>query len=198
MMKKKNISLVKFTVVAAMVGFFSPSVNVKTNVQSLNSYNTAPLQWSVSLLNTAEARGRGGGRGGARGGSAHRGGSANRGGSRARSRPSTRPSTRPANRPAKRPSTRPVDRNVNRNVNVNVNNRYYGGYGHGYGYYGDRAIYGFAAGLVIGSMVAAATIPTTCTTVVANGVSYRQCGSSYYQPFYQGDTLVYKVVASPY
>ena len=181
MMKKKNISLIKFTVVAAMVGFFSPSVNVKTNVQSLNSYNTIPLQWSVSLLNTAEARGRGG---------------AHRGGSRARSRPSTRP----ANRPAHRPSTRPVNKNVNinRNVNVNVNHRYYGGYGHGYGYYGDRAIYGFAVGLVIGSMVAASTMPTTCVTVVSHGVSYRQCGSSWYQPYYQGDTLVYKVVAAPY
>ena len=36
-----------------------------------------------------------------------------------------------------------------------------GGYGHGYGYYGDRAIYGFAAGLVIGTMVAATTLPPT-------------------------------------
>jgi hypothetical protein len=91
-----------------------------------------------------------------------------------------------------------VNRNVNRNVNVNVNHRYYGGYGHGYGYYGNDAIYGFAAGLVIGSMIAASTMPTTCTTLVANGISYRRCGSSYYQPFYQGDTLVYKVVAAPY
>lgn len=161
MMKKKNIFLVKFTVVVAMVGFFSLSVSVKTNVQSLNSYSAIPLQWSVSLLNTAEARGRGG---------AHQGGGA----SRSRSRPSTRP--------------------VNKNINVNVNHRYYGGNG----YYGDRAIYGFSAGLVIGSMIAASTMPTTCTTVVANGISYRRCVSSYYQPFYQGDTLVYKVVAAPY
>ena len=29
-------------------------------------------------------------------------------------------------------------------------------------------------------------------------VEYKKCESSYYQPFYEGDTLVYKVVASPY
>ena len=188
-MKKKNIFLVKFAVVATMVGFFSPSVNVKTNVQLNNSYSVVPLQWKVSLFQTAEARGN---RGGASRGATHRGGGA----SRAR----TRPSTRPTNRPVNRPTTRPVNKNINRNVNrnVNVNHRYYGGHGHGYGYYGDRAIYGFAVGLVIGSMVAASTMPTTCTTVVTNGISYRRCGSSYYQPFYQGDTLVYKIVAAPY
>ena len=190
MMKKKNIFLVKFTVVAAMVGFFSPSVNVKTNVQSLNSYNTIPLEWSVSLLNTAEARGRSGG--------AQRGRSANRGGARARPKPSTRPSTRPAQRPSTKPVNRNVNRNVNVNKNVNVNHRYYGGHGHGYGYYGGHPIARWTTALIIGSWVAAATMPKTCTTVIANGISYRQCGSSYYQPFYQGDTLVYKVVASPY
>jgi len=175
-MKKKNIFLVKFTVVAAMIGFFSPSVNVKTNVQAVNGYSAFPIHWNVSLLNTAEARGRGGRGGGARGGGA-------------RSRPANRPS---GNRPS-------GNRNVNKNVNVNVNhnNRYHGGHRH-YGYYRGHPIARWTTALVIGSWVAAATMPTTCTTVVANGISYRQCGSSYYQPFYQGDTLVYQVVASPY
>ncbi len=102
----------------------------------------------------------------------------------ARTRPATRPSTgrQVGNSNRNINSNRNVNRNVNvkRNVNVNVNHRCYGGYGHGYGYYGNRAIYGFAAGLVIGSMIAASTMPTTCTTVVANGISYRRCGSSYY------------------
>ena len=83
-------------------------------------------------------------------------------------------------------------------MNVNVNHRYYGGYGHGYGYYGGHPVLAFTTGLVIGSVIAASTMPSSCTTIVANGVSYRQCGSSYYMPVYQGDTLVYKVVASPY
>jgi hypothetical protein len=93
---------------------------------------------------------------------------------------------------------------VNRNVNVNRNNRYYGGgyrggrgYG-GYGYYRGAPILAFGAGLAIGSVIAASTMPSTCTTVVTSGVSYRRCDNSYYQPFYEGDTLVYRSVDSPY
>ena len=90
------------------------------------------------------------------------------------------------------------NRNVNRNVNVNVNhnNRYYGG--RHYGYYHGSPLLAFSTGLIIGSVIAASTMPTTCTTVVANGISYRKCSNAYYQPFYEGDTLVYKVVSSPY
>ena len=187
-MKKKNIFLVKFTVVAAMIGFFSPSVSVQTNVPSANnSYSVAPIQLNISLFNTAEAR-RGGGRGGAsRGGGARRSSGAHRGGS-----------TR--NRSVNRNKNVNRNRNVNRNVNVNVNHRYYGG-GHrrgGYGYYRGAPILAFATGMAIGSIIAASTMPSSCVTVVTAGVSYRRCGSSYYQPFYEGDTLVYRSVVSPY
>ena len=184
-MKKRNISLVKFTVVAAMVGVFSPSVSVKPDVVAVNGVVSYPFEINVSLLNSAEARGR-------RGGGAQRGNA-----NRARSRPANRPSTRPANRP-NRDVNRNINRNVNRNVNVNVNHRYYGGYGRGYGYYGGYPILAFTTGLAIGSIIASSTMPSSCTTVVVGGISYRRCGNEYYQPFYQGDTLVYKVVASPY
>ncbi len=62
-MKKTKISLVKFTVVAAMIGVFSPSVSVQTNVQSshTSAYSVLPSHLSVSLFNTAEARRGGGG-----------------------------------------------------------------------------------------------------------------------------------------
>lgn len=125
---------------------------------------------SVSLLQQAEAR-----RGGAR-----RGGNRN------------------VNR--NRNSNRNVNRNVNRNRNVNVNVNHYGGGYHGrhYGYYHGAPILAFATVVAIGSVVAASTMPTTCTTVVVNGLSYRRCDNAYYQPFYQGDTLVYKSVNSPY
>lgn len=176
-MKVKNSYLVKFTVVAGMIGLFSPSVQVQTDVQAnSNSYTTLLSQISMSLFKTAEARR-----------------AVNRGA--ARTRPA-RSGNRNVNRNYNRNHN--INRNVNRNVNVNVNHRYYGGYGRGYGYYGGRPVLAFTTGLVIGSVIAASTMPTTCTTVVANGISYRQCGSSYYQPFYQGDTLVYKVVASPF
>ena len=180
-MKNKNKFLVKFTVVAAMIGLFSPSVDLQTEIQSSSSsFSILPSHISVSLFHTAEARRGGGG--------ARRGGGA-------RSRPSGS-----GNRNVNRNSNRNVNRNVNRNrnVNVNVNHRYYGGHGRGYGYYGGRPILAFSTGLIIGSVIASASMPTTCTTVVANGISYRRCDNSYYQPFYEGDTLVYKVVTSPY
>ena len=176
-MNNKNKFLLKFTVVAAMIGLFSPSVDFQTEVQSNNSsFSILPSQLSLSLFTTAEARRGGGG--------ARRGGGA-------RSRPA-----RGGNRNYNRNSNRNVNRN--RNVNVNVNHRYYGGYGRGYGYYGGSPILAFSTGLIIGSVIASASMPRTCTTVVANGVSYRRCDNSYYQPFYEGDTLVYKVVTSPY
>jgi len=211
-MKKKNSYLVKFAVVAAMVGFFSPSVSVKTDVQAGNdSYSLAPIALNISILNTAEARGGHGG-GGARGGGARRGGgNVRRSGGAQRNRSNTRNRSRNTNR------NKNVNRNrnVNRNVNVNRNNRYYGGgyrggygyrggngyrggYGGGYGYYRGAPILAFGAGMAIGSIIAASTMPSSCTTIVTSGVSYRQCDGLYYQPFYQGDTVVYKSVASPY
>jgi hypothetical protein len=187
-MKKKNI-LVKFTVVAAMIGFFSPSVSVQTNVQSANnSYSVVPIQLSISLLNTAEAR-RGGGGARRGGGSARRSSGARRSGGSTRRGSSTN-----------RNRNKNVNRNRNVNRNVNVNHRYYGG-GHrrgGYGYYRGAPILAFATGMAIGSIIAASTMPSTCTTVVTGGVSYRRCDNSYYQPFYEGDTLVYRSVVSPY
>lgn len=168
----KNTSLIKFTVVSAMIGLFSPSISFQpTSVQSASNHSLTDLHLNVSLFKTAEARPRGGG-------------GFNRGGGMSRDRNINRD----------RSYNRNVNRNVNVNRNIDVNHRYYGGYG----YYGGHPIVAFTTGLVIGSVIAASTMPTTCTTVVANGISYRQCGSSYYQPFYQGDTLVYKVVASPY
>ena len=188
-MKKKNSFLVKFAVAAAMVGFFSPSVSVKTIAPSGNGFTAMPLEMSVSLFTQAEARRGGGG--------AHRGGGANRSRSGNRSRNTNK--NRNVNK--NKNVNRNVNRNVNKNVNVNVNNnrRYYGGHSRGhYGYYRGAPLMAFTTGLVIGSVIAASTMPSTCTTIVANGISYRRCDNSYYQPFYEGDTLVYKVVSSPY
>ena len=183
-MKKKNSFLVKFAVAAAMVGFFSPSVSVKTMAPSGDGFGAIPVTMDVSLFTQAEAR-RGGG--GARSGGAHRSRSTNR--------------SRNTNKNRNVNRNKNVNRNVNKNVNVNVNHnrRYYGGHSRGYyGYYRGAPLMAFTTGLVIGSVIAASTMPSTCTTVVANGVSYRRCDNSYYQPFYEGDTLVYKAVVSPY
>ena len=169
-MKKKNIFLVKFTIVAAMIGLFSPSVNVKTNVQAVNGYSAFPLELSVSLLNTAEAR----------------------------SKPGNKPSGKKSRKKPGKKSGNRSNKNVNVNVNknVNVNNRYHGGHRHGY--YRGRPILAFATVVAIGSIISASTMPKTCTTVVHAGVSYTKCDNAYYQPFYEGDTLGYKAVVAPY
>jgi len=171
-MKKKNSFLVKFALTAAMVGFFSPSVSVKTIVSSGSGFSAIPIEMNISLFTQAEAR---------RSGNAHRSHSSNR------------------NRNTNRNTNKNVNVNVNKNVNVNHNSRYYGGHSRGYyGYYHGSPLMAFTTGLIIGSVIAAATMPSTCTTVVVNGISYKRCDNSYYQPFYEGDTLVYKVVVSPY
>jgi len=105
---------------------------------------------------------------------------------------------RGGNRNVNRNSNRNVNRNRNVNVNVNVNH-YGGGYRRGgYGYYAGHPIATFAAVVAIGTVIAAATMPTSCVTIISNGVSYRQCGSSYYMPVYSGSTVAYKSIASPF
>jgi len=175
-MKKKNSYLVKFTIAAAMIGFFSPSVSVKTIAPSGDGFGAIPITMDVSLFTQAEAR-RGGG-------------------NRSRSSNRNRNTNKNVNRNRNVNKNVNVNRNVNKNVNVNVNrnNRYYGRRG----YYGGRALVGFGAGLAIGTMITAASMPSTCVTTSVNGISYRRCGSSYYQPFYEGDTVAYRVVSSPY
>ncbi len=41
------------------------------------------------------------------------------------------------------------------------------------------------------------TLPPNCTTIVANGVAYQQCGSAYYRPQFSGGNTTYVVVNQP-
>lgn len=50
--------------------------------------------------------------------------------------------------------------------------------------------------IAIGAIVY--SLPPNCRTVVVYGESYRQCGSDYYLPRYEGSTVVYERVPSPY
>jgi hypothetical protein len=36
-----------------------------------------------------------------------------------------------------------------------------------------------------------ATLPAGCVTVVTGGMTYYQCGTVYYRPYYQGNEVVY-------
>ncbi len=81
--------------------------------------------------------------------------------------------------------------NVNRNVNIDIDHRR-GGFYHP-----------VAAGVAIGATVAVTaavvgsvyhTLPTGCSTVINNGITYSQCGSVWYQPRYSGSNVTYVVV----
>jgi hypothetical protein len=60
----------------------------------------------------------------------------------------------------------------------------------------------FVAPAPVGEKPAIGTIlyslPTGCISTFTNSTSYYQCGSAYYQAFYQAGTLVYQVVEAPY
>jgi hypothetical protein len=98
--------------------------------------------------------------------------------------------------PRARPPTRTSvnhNVNVNRNVNVNVH--------HGHAYHPVGRAVGVAAAatvtaVAIGSVVA--SLPPSCHAVAMNGLTYQQCGSSWYQPRYAGTTVSYVVVNPPH
>lgn len=92
-----------------------------------------------------------------------------------------------------------VANNVSNN-RANVANNYNDNHG---GWYNDHpvataaavttAVVGTAA--VIGSIVH--TLPPSCSAMTVNGVTYQQCGSTWYQPQYAGTTVQYVVVNAP-
>jgi hypothetical protein len=97
--------------------------------------------------------------------------------------------------------------NINRvnynNVNVNhvdVDNDW-----HGWGGYYDHPVGAYAAGAVVGATAAAIAmgsryyaLPAGCGPYPYGGFTYYSCGGNWYKPTYQGDTVVYVVVAKPY
>jgi hypothetical protein len=58
-----------------------------------------------------------------------------------------------------------------------------------------------ARGVAVGTAIAigtrVATLPVGCTTIYRGGITYSQCGSVYYRPYYEGSTVVYVVVEKP-
>ena len=89
-----------------------------------------------------------------------------------------------------------VNRNTNVNVNVNNNRGYYGG---GY-YHSGPSVGGVIAATVATAIVVGAivnSLPPNCTTLMLNGLTYQNCGGTYYQPQYQGSSVTYVVVNHP-
>ncbi|EKJ95051.1 MULTISPECIES: hypothetical protein [Hyphomicrobiales] len=52
-----------------------------------------------------------------------------------------------------------------------------------------------ATAVAVGTIIA--TLPPDCTTVVVNGVSYRDCGGNWFEPRYDGHTVIYVAVSDP-
>jgi hypothetical protein len=59
------------------------------------------------------------------------------------------------------------------------------------------AVVGATTVTAIAIGTAVASVPKTCVPVLVNGISYQQCGSTWYQPQYIGTTLQYVVVGAP-
>ena len=77
----------------------------------------------------------------------------------------------------------------------------YGGWG-GWGDYYPGA--GLVAGAVVGATAAAIAygssyyaLPPGCPPYSYGGYSYYSCGGAFYQPQYEGDTVVYVTVPDP-
>jgi hypothetical protein len=54
--------------------------------------------------------------------------------------------------------------------------------------------------MVIGATLTAAAFnaqKSSCSSVSVNGMTYQQCGSTWYQPSYQGGNVTYIVVNPP-
>ncbi|EHP37927.1 hypothetical protein OR16_40079 [Cupriavidus basilensis OR16] len=82
--------------------------------------------------------------------------------------------------------------NVNRNVNVNVqaDNNW-----HPVATAAVVATTAVVTTAVVGSIVH--SVPPSCVPVVVNGVTFQQCGTTWYQPQYAGSAVQYVVVAPP-
>ena len=86
-----------------------------------------------------------------------------------------------------------VNNNYNNNINVEVNNN-----GCCYNNVNNAFVAVAAVAVtaaVIGSMVN--TLPPACSMVVVNGITYQQCGSTWYQPQFVGGATTYVVIAAP-
>lgn len=88
--------------------------------------------------------------------------------------------------------------NINRDVDVNVRGGYYGGGGCCYHPVATAAAVTaatVATAAVVGSMVN--TLPPSCSAVSVGGLTYQQCGSTWYQPQFVGSSTSYVVVNAP-
>jgi hypothetical protein len=116
---------------------------------------------------------------------------ANRGGTAAANR-GNNTAGRDVNRDTSRSRSTERNTNIERNTNVDIDVD-------DDGWFGEHPIAGMAAigmtAAAIGSIVY--SVPPSCVTSVINGMTYQQCGSTWYQPQYVGTSVQYVVVNAP-
>jgi hypothetical protein len=88
-----------------------------------------------------------------------------------------------------------VNRNIDVDRDIDVDHRYGGGYGCCY-HPVARTAAAVTTAAVIGSMVY--SLPSSCQEINVNGLTYQQCGSTWYQPQFSGSSVTYIVVNPPH
>ncbi|MBM3116847.1 hypothetical protein [Jeongeupia naejangsanensis] len=99
-----------------------------------------------------------------------------------------------------------INHNVNRNINVNQNvhvdvDNHHNGWYDDDDYHPIATAVGVTAAVgltaaVIGSITR--TLPPNCAPYPYSGITYQQCGNTYYQPQYSGTNVQYVVVNPPH
>ncbi|MBV6826338.1 hypothetical protein [Pseudomonas sp. PD9R] len=97
-------------------------------------------------------------------------------------------------------SNRNVNINSNRDVDIDVDGN--GRYGYDDHYHPLAAAAAVTATVavtaaVVGSIMTPAQMPAECVQVIQYNTAYLQCGSTWYQPQYQGSDVTYIVVNAP-
>jgi hypothetical protein len=91
-------------------------------------------------------------------------------------------------------------RDVHVNVDGNNNCCWGGGYNDDYHPIGTAIAVTAAAtatAAIVGSIFTPSQMPSNCVQVIQNNITYLQCGSTWYQPQYQGSNVTYIVVNQP-
>jgi hypothetical protein len=97
-------------------------------------------------------------------------------------------------------STRNVNIDNSRDVDIDVDGR--GRYGYDDHYHPIATAAAVTATVavtaaVVGSIFTPAQLPPSCVQVIQYNTAYMQCGSTWYQPQYQGSDVTYVVVNAP-
>ena len=90
--------------------------------------------------------------------------------------------------------------NVNVNRDVDVDAGRYGGWGDACCYHPAATAAAVTAAAVTTAAVVGSTVhtlPPACSAISVSGVTYQQCGSTWYQPQFVGTTVNYVVVNPP-